>query len=299
MSRSVVSKGGKFAVVLGAVLALGGCTSAEQKPAEEQQPASQQAIPQHGCATPTPSVEEQASVDALLAGRLNAQAYPVGSITINVYAHVINKGTGISNGDIPDSMIADQLAVLNAAYANTPFRFTLVATDRTTNSTWYTAGHGTTAESQMKNALRKGTADDLNMYFSSPGGGLLGWATFPSSYASSPKMDGVVILNTSLPGGTAAPYNEGDTGTHEVGHWLGLYHTFQGGCQKTNDYVSDTPAEQSAAYGCPSGRDTCRETGLDPITNFMDYTDDFCMDRFSPGQVARMDSMWTQYRLGK
>ncbi|HEX8439102.1 zinc metalloprotease [Archangium sp.] len=292
MSRNFVSK---FAVVVGSVMALTGCSTAEQKPAEET---TQQAAAIHGCATPTPTEAEAEAVQQAISQHRGALA-AVGSITIPVYAHVINKGTGISNGDIPDSMIADQLAVLNAAYANTPFRFSLVATDRTTNSTWYTAGHGTTAESQMKTALRKGTADDLNMYFSSPGGGLLGWATFPSSYASNPKNDGVVILNTSLPGGTAAPYNEGDTGTHEVGHWLGLYHTFQGGCQKTNDYVSDTPAEQSAAYGCPANRDTCRETGLDPITNFMDYTDDYCMDRFSAGQVSRMDSMWTQYRLGK
>lgn len=224
--------------------------------------------------------------------------------TINVYWHVINKGTGIANGDIPASQITSQMNVLNAAYAGTGWQFVLVSTDRTNNSTWYTAGPGTTAERNMKTALRQGTADDLNIYSSNPGGGLLGWATFPSDYTGNPKNDGVVILYTSVPGGTAAPYNLGDTGTHEVGHWMGLYHTFQGGCARNattgGDLVGDTPAEKSAAYGCPAGRDSCTSiAGLDPITNFMDYTDDACMDRFSGGQDTRMDAQFTSYRYNK
>jgi hypothetical protein len=283
----------KFALVVGSVVALAGCSSSEQQPVE--QPA-QQAINARGCATQDLTEAQQTAVEQYLASRKSAQALPIGSVNIPVYVHVINKGTGISNGDIPQTQIDSSISVLNAAYANTPFRFTVVAVDRTTNATWYTAGHGTAAETAMKTALRQGSADDLNVYFSSPGGGLLGWATFPSSYASNPKNDGVVILNTSVPGGTAAPYNEGDTATHEVGHWLGLYHTFQGGCQKTNDYVDDTPAEKSSAFGCPVGRDTCPATGVDPITNFMDYTDDACMDRFSPGQIERMDALTIQYR---
>ncbi|WP_309895231.1 zinc metalloprotease [Archangium sp.] len=287
----------KFALVIGSVVALAGCSSSEQQPAEQQP--TQQAVNARGCATQDLTEAQQSAVEQFVSGRKSAQALPIGSVNIPVYVHVINKGTGIANGDIPQTQIDAQINVLNAAYANTPFRFTVVAVDRTTNATWYTAGNGTAAETAMKTALRQGTADDLNIYFSSPGGGLLGWATFPSSYASNPKNDGVVILNTSVPGGTAAPYNEGDTGTHEVGHWLGLYHTFQGGCTKTNDGVSDTPAERSPAYGCPRGSDTCSTAGLDPIENFMDYTDDFCMDRFSAGQVARMDSFWTTYRAGK
>lgn len=223
---------------------------------------------------------------------------------INVYFHVIRRGSGISNGDIPDSQITAQMNVLDSAFAATGWSFNLVATTRTTNSTWFSSCDSSSVETQMKNALRQGSADDLNIYSCSPGGGLLGWATFPSSYASNPKRDGVVILYSSVPGGSAAPYDEGDTATHEVGHWMGLYHTFQGGCARNattgGDQVADTPAEKSPAYGCPQGRDSCRNiAGLDPIENFMDYSDDSCMFRFTSGQDARMDAQFTTYREGR
>jgi hypothetical protein len=252
------------------------------------------------CGTREYTEEEAAKVEAefeaLAPWKDNFNA--AGDVTVNVYWHVINKGTGAANGDISATMIANQISILNAAYSGKGFQFNLVSTDRTTNSTWYNGCYGT-SEGAMKAATRLGTADDLNIWSCNPSNGILGYATFPNSYTSAPSKDGVVLLHSSLPGGSAAPYNEGDTGTHEVGHWLGLYHTFQGGCQKTNDYVSDTPPEKSAAYGCPTGRNTCPATGSDPITNFMDYTDDYCMFEFSPGQSSRMASMWGSYRAGK
>lgn len=212
--------------------------------------------------------------------------------TIDVYFHVITDGT---KGNVSDAMIANQISVLNSAYAGTGFSYVLRATTRTNNPTWYNGLVQGSNELAMKAALRQGDKGDLNLYSANLGGGLLGWATFPK--ANPGTEDGVVLLDQSLPGGTAAPYNLGDTATHEVGHWLGLYHTFQGGCSGSGDYVADTAPERSPAYGCPTGLDSCKKDKLaDPIHNFMDYSDDACMFEFTAGQVTRMQNAWATNR---
>lgn len=281
------------------------------------------------CGTPHPTAEEARMIEEqfqALRGRINAKAPadkgkpggggggggggdggnlpPAGSITIDVWFHVITDGP---SGDVSDTQIGRQIAVLNDAFdgdgnegvIDTPYVFKLVGTTRTNNATWYTGCYGS-AESAMKSALREGDAKTLNLYSCRPSSGILGFATFPSSYGSQPLLDGVVILDESMPGGTASPYNEGDTATHEVGHWLGLYHTFQGGCSGSGDYVADTPAERSPAYGCPIGRDSCTGRKLpveaDPIFNFMDYTDDDCMFEFTEDQALRAYEQSSVYR---
>lgn len=221
-------------------------------------------------------------------------------VTIPVVFHVISEDGTQANGNIPDSMINAQMNVLNQSFAGstggaaTAFQFSLQSINRVTNPAWYPIVYGSSTEKQMKAALRVGDAGTLNIYTGLLSDDLLGWATFPKKKLSS--TDGVVILAESAPGGSADPYNEGDTATHEVGHWLNLYHTFQGGCTGQGDRVSDTPAEASPAFGCPDGRDTCTGPGADPIHNFMDYTDDACMFVFTAGQATRMLDAWNAYR---
>lgn len=256
------------------------------------------------------AVEPDASQGAtqdLLQGVEPTSVSAAGSIRVPTVVHVIAKGPGVLDGQLTDRQVARQVAVLDAAFAGrasrtaaaTPFTFDLVETTRTTNAAWYDLSPGSTAEREAKTALRRGGKETLNVYLGGLGGGLLGYAYFPQKGgASKPWQDGVVVLNTSIPGGSAVPYDEGDTLPHEVGHWLGLYHTFQNGCSTANDRVSDTPAEATPTSGCPLGKDTCSASGVDPIVNFMDYSDDSCMDSFTAGQSARMDRVWQAYRAG-
>lgn len=248
------------------------------------------------CAVVDATAEEAARVAEEIAAR-GAFVTPEApqAVSIPVRWHVVRAGTSASQGNISDAMIQDQIDVLNDAYAGTGFQFYLASVDRTTNKRWYTGCYGS-QEKKMKQALAIDPANNLNIYSCKPSQGILGYAYFPNSFSESDYRHGVVLLDQSLPGGSAAPYNEGDTATHEVGHYLGLYHTFQGGCAGNGDYVSDTAAEASAAYGCPVGRDTCSGGGPDPIENFMDYTDDSCMYLFSSGQTSRMHSMTSTYR---
>jgi hypothetical protein len=219
--------------------------------------------------------------------------------TIPVHWHVVSDGT---NGNVRDSLINRQLNVLNAGFAGfeggfaAGFAFTLASVDRTVNADWYNAGPGSPDERAMKAALRQGGANALNVY-STSGEAFLGWATFPSSYEEHAYLDGVVIDYRSMPGG---PYGKafslGKTLTHEVGHWLGLYHTFQGGCNNWGDYVDDTPFQRTPTSGCPVGKDTCPEPGLDPIHNYMDYSHDSCYSEFTADQAARMQDQYLFFR---
>ena len=117
---------------------------------------------------------------------------------VNVYAHVIMSSSGL--GNISTSVLLSQLNVLNQDFKSSSFKFKFKSVDYTMNDQWYTMAYGSTAERLAKNALRKGKAADLNVYFANVGQGLLGWATFPADYRRNPKNDGVVILSSTVPG---------------------------------------------------------------------------------------------------
>ncbi len=245
------------------------------------------------------SAKEQRAIERrtkAILDRRNPSARAAAGGSIPVYVHVMRDSSG--NGDVSNNQVDQQISVLNQTYdgqesaagANTGFTFHLAGLDRYNNNKWHADRQSATYRSQT----RQGGANALNIWlvdFS-----YLGVATFPWDYGSQGSIDGIRVNYTSLPGGAAVNYDLGKTTTHEAGHWLGLYHTFQGGCTATNDAVSDTPAQSSPTSGCPGGRDSCSLPGLDPIHNYMDYSFDSCYDRFTSGQSSRMASMWTAYR---
>ncbi len=230
-----------------------------------------------------------------------------GSVRIPTVFHVVSDhALNAAEQTRMQTMIAAQMKVLNDSYsgrtsttaADSPFRFNLTKTTYTVNPAWYTVVPGKN-ERDMKKSLYEGDATTLNVYVANIGGGLLGWAYFPKGYNNGRDyIDGVVMLDESMPGGTAGKYSEGDTLTHEVGHWLMLEHTFAHGCSASGDYVTDTPKEAGPQFDCPENADTCLAPGLDPIHNFMDYTQDSCMYEFTPGQVERMNDAWVDFRAG-
>jgi hypothetical protein len=204
-----------------------------------------------------------------------------------------------------------QIAALNKMYNPVGFAFILVNTTWTTNDAW-AIGAGDDMN-VMKKSLRQGTYGTLNIYFHSDlDGSILGKCSMPSQIGDPSSTapvdpsqyfdDGCSVNLGTMPGGAIYGYGEGMTAVHETGHWLGLFHTFEGyTCEGDGDFIADTPAQSVSTDGCPAvAGDSCPGLpGLDNIHNIMDYSTDACYTGFSEGQVERMKNMWVLYRQGK
>ncbi|MEV4222831.1 zinc metalloprotease [Nonomuraea sp. ATR24] len=243
-----------------------------------------------------PKPGDVAAVTAELAQRLRGVRTPA-RITVPTWVHVITDGAAKAT----TKAVKAQIATLNDAYAgrlggaDTGVSFRLDGIAVTRDAAWFTApiAH----ERAMKTSLRKGGPETLNLYLAQPGDLVLGFSSYPYWYESQPRLDGVVIDWRGLPGGTLDGYDQGYTGVHEIGHWLGLFHTFENGCEEPGDGVADTPAQAGPTEGCPVEQDTCAAPGLDGVHNFMDYAQDRCMREFTAGQGLRMRQMWAAYRV--
>jgi len=238
----------------------------------------------------------------------NPQNGPI--YTIPVVFHIVSRTDG--TGTVSDSLINSQLDIMNEDFralpgslgapgTDTRIQFVFASTDpngnptnginRYTNNAWFT-DPGPGAFNDMKDAINWDPTSYFNIY-SNDSAGSLGYATFPQQDAGDPE-DGIVLLWSSV--GRNAPqggiYNQGRTATHEIGHYLGLFHVFQGGCgsasspYSTGDLIADTNAQSGQVFNCPGSSNSCGNSN--PVENYMNYTQDTCMDRFTAEQANRM-----------
>ncbi|PNS16951.1 Cell morphoproteinsis protein PAG1 [Sphaceloma murrayae] len=221
---------------------------------------------------------------------------------IDVYAHVV---TGEAEKDaFTQAQVDRQIAKMNEAYAPANIAFTLRGTDFTVNQAWssvaLSGGRSGTAEREMQSTLGKGDYATLNLFFTADmQGSVGGWCQYPSSGGARREgpASGCIVKAENLPKqNTRGVETGGGTAIHETGHWLGLIHTFEGGCEQ-GDQVDDTPPQTGPSNGCRNLQNGCAGAAVPLGNNFMDYGPETCRNTFSAGQIQRMNTMWTTMRL--
>ncbi|SCV74871.1 BQ2448_7900 [Microbotryum intermedium] len=231
------------------------------------------------------------------------------SINIPVYWHQIVFNMTDEGGLLESKVIEQQINAMTFVYNQNkmPFRFDLVNISIKVSAKW--ASNFSAYDPNIKGSLRRGDCTSLNVYSVPYMAGMapevIGASSFPWDCKKAPKLDGITIAKhvVGRPSNTTM-YKM--TMAHEAGHFLGLFHTFEGGCNSAHgDHVPDTePQNDSRLWYCPNPpTNTCRRSRNrnhadppDPIANIMDYRPDSCWNKFTCGQVARAIHFWQKYR---
>lgn len=232
--------------------------------------------------------------------KMSVRGSPKPNIYVDTYVHVVAASRSKRDGYVSRRTVNYQMMALNKAFKPYGIRFIHKDTDWTVNEDWAMGND----ELGMKIKLRKGNYRTLNIYYHKFLRDLtLGFCWLPVAdvvEGSLPYvLDGCSLIYKTMPGQSrGGPFNKGMTTVHEVGHWFGLLHTFEGNtCNGDGDFVDDTPPQSTLTYGCPRSKDSCpNQPGKDSIHNYMDYTDDKCYNQFTRGQRARMQTMWDSFR---
>ena len=206
------------------------------------------------------------------------------------------------NGLVSTEVIEEQTEVLNNAYNDFGYTFVTSNIDSAINAGWYYATDSHKFETgqwdntdqylAMAQAMTIDVTQSIN-YFWTGARLTSGLGVHPWSFPEDDSRHGLFCGNYTIPGGEPG-LNLGITGVHEVGHYLGLYHTFENGCLSPGDEVEDTPYQSEANYSCPTSNYSCGS--YDDIGNYMDYMDDECLTHFTQGQKDRINWAIETYR---
>lgn len=255
------------------------------------------------CATPDPNKAILRRSIATARARPESAGGLITELRVPVIFHVLHHG---ETAYVSESRLAQQLQQLNADFRSARVTFELDAAEYSDEESWYLMAPAELAgeyelpdvEAEVKTALGRDRERALNVYVAEIAfEGLLGWATFPWQIEDNMALDGVVIGHQTIPDPAQADAPLGRTLTHEVGHWLGLLHTFQNGCEEPGDGVEDTPFQAEPTSGCPRSEPSCPNSEEpDPVANFMNYSDDSCMQSFTDRQVRRIHALSAVFR---